>query len=273
MPPLGTARSGALDRWRCALRKNVIVKTPRAAARTPTTQMKFASAIAAATNAGMKLEPKDDDIVTPPETTAWKNTADYGHSAGMAAARTAKGTSSTSRVDPCYITKAASMAKVAVHALVLLVLEATVKSYGVSYQIESGDAFRSYALISGASLLRNMACVALCRAAYTPCEALHRLLWAMWEGMDRVKPGISKAGAVHIVLSVTLIWAESCFAAGSPEMVAIGYVRDVLGVTALCGYAAQNTAYHSGKVRYLSPKFQRLGSTPTPSTRSLDGVV
>ena len=164
-------------------------------------------------------------------------------------------------VDPKYIAKAASMAKWSVSALALLVLHAVTKCLVVSAQVEWGNANRTMALLSSASTLRNIVCVSLLRDAYEVCDALHRLLCSIYEGMDDAKSGINISRAVQTALSVTLIFAEQIFAPGSPELATILDVRQVLGSTALCAFAALNTSYHSGKVRYSV-------STATSPTRS-----
>ena len=65
-------------------------------------------------------------------------------------------------VDSRYIDVAASLGSVALFALSLLVLDPMVKFGVVSYQIETFNGSRTYALLSGASLLRALACVTVC---------------------------------------------------------------------------------------------------------------
>ena len=125
--------------------------------------MDLTAAVDAATKAGMALSPKDENIITPPETNAWQGT-EHGSFNGMDAAKAAKGERGSGELR--WVRKAASLAQSALHALVLFVLYAPIKCLGVSFQIETGNGFRSYALLSEGSLLRNMACVALSRVAY-----------------------------------------------------------------------------------------------------------
>ena len=207
--------------------------------------MRFAAAVDAATKAGMALPPKDEDIITPPEdSNAWKRT-EHGNFNGMDAAKAARGEDDSAGMR--CVRKAASLAQSALHALVLFVLYAPIKCLGVSAQVEWGNANRSYALLSEGSLLRNMACVALSRVAYVPYEALHRLLWFLCDQMKIVKPGFSRGAAVHFSLSVALLFGKEIFAGDLVALSVLEAVQNVLGVTALCAYAAKNTSYHSGE--------------------------
>merc|ERR1719440_1311207 len=51
--------------------------------------------------------------------------------------------------------------------------------------------------------------------------------------------------AVQFVLSLTLIYAQD-YNLTTDEMATVCMVRSVLGVQALCSYAARNAAYHNG---------------------------
>ena len=170
------------------------------------------------------------------------------------------------------------MAPSVVAALTLFVLHAPIKFLVVSAQIEFGNANRTYALLSQGSILRAIAAVSL-STAMIECDALHRLLGAIWEGMKIVKlaPGqrpISKGRAVQVAFSVILRFAETIFASDPDAFAVVEAVRNVLGCTALCSFAALNASYHSGEVRSESPKFQQPVSTPAPSsTRSARCVV
>ena len=226
-----------------------IVKTPRGRrADDKRSKMNLADAVARAEKEGLSLPKVDKPFVLPPADSSkdWQNHPDGGERLGMGAARTAEGLGSL--VDRRHIVKAASLAPVGLMALSLLVLHAAVKLDVVSYQIETGNGFRSYALLSGASLLRALACVSLLRDGYDACEALHRMIWHMFFEMDGAKPGISKGRAVLIVFSVTLRFAEEIFAGNDDAMSVVEIIRNVLSVTALCGYAARNCSYHSGEV-------------------------
>ena len=182
----------------------------------------------------------------------------------MCAARTVEG--KNNYVDPSYIVKAVSMAPMVVAALTLFVLHAPTKFLVVSSQVEFGNAMRTYALLSEASLLRAIAAVSL-STAMIECDALHRLLWAIWEGIKSVKPGISKGRAVSTAFSVIVRFAETIFKSDPGAFAVVEAVRNVLGCTALCSFAALNASYHSGEVRSESPKFQGPAST-LASTRS-----
>ena len=71
--------------------------------------MRFAAAIATATEAGMKLPPRPEPLVTPPPNTrSWMGTEDAGGQ-GLNAARSVE--EDQNSVDPKCIAKAASMAK------------------------------------------------------------------------------------------------------------------------------------------------------------------
>ena len=216
----------------------------------------------------MRLPMVDEPFVKPPadSSKSWQDHPDGGERTGMAAARAAEGLGSL--VDRRHIVKAASLAPVGLMALSLLVLHAAVKLDVVSYQIETGNGFRSYALLSGASLLRALACVSLLRDGYDACEALHRMIWHMFFEMDGAKPGISKGRAVLIVFSVTLRFAEEIFKKDPVALSVVETIRNVLSVTALCGYAARNCSYHSGEVAI------RVGNFNVQRRRDrFDGVV
>ena len=215
--------------------------------------MELPAAVAAAEKEGLSLPKVAQPFVLPPADSSknWQDHRDGGDRLGMGAACTAEG--SGSFVDRRYIDVAASLGSVALFALSLLVLHPTVKYDVVSYQIETGNGFRTYALLSGASLLRALACVSVLRDGYDACEALHRMFWAMFNGMDEVESSpfhepITKGRAVLIVFSVTLRFAETIFAGDDVALSVVETIRNVLGVTALCGFAARNCSYHSGEV-------------------------
>ena len=109
----------------------------------------------------MRLPKVDKPFVEPARSRSWAEHPDGTHSLGMEAARAGEGTSD--KVAPGYIDVAVSLGSIALFALSLLVLHATIKYDVVSYQIETGNGFRSYALLSGASLLRALAGVSLLR--------------------------------------------------------------------------------------------------------------
>ena len=92
----------------------------------------------------MRLPPRPKPLVTPPNTKSWCGTPDAGGK-GMNAARTAEGDYQS--CSPLYITQAVSMASWVVAALTLMVLHAPTKFLVVSNQIETGNAFRTYALL------------------------------------------------------------------------------------------------------------------------------
>ena len=234
--------------------------------------MDLKAAVEAAKKKGMRLPKVDEPFVKPAKSSRdWQNHPDGGGRLGMNAARAAEGTSN--KVHSHYIVKAASLASIGLMALSLLVLDATVKFHVVSYQIETGNGFRSYALLSGASLLRALAGVSLLRDGYDACEALHRMFWYMFLEMDEVEPAsnkqpITKGRAVLIVLSVTLRFAEEIFKKDPVALSVIETIRNVLGVTALCGFAARNCSYHSGEVAI------RVRNFNVPRRRDwFDGVV
>ena len=234
--------------------------------------MDLKAAVEAAKKKGMRLPKVDEPFVKPAKSSRdWQNHPDGGGRLGMNAARAAEGTSN--KVHSHYIVKAASLASIGLMALSLLVLDATVKFHVVSYQIETGNGFRSYALLSGASLLRALAGVSLLRDGYDACEALCRMFWYMFKGMDEVErsPGmqpISKGKALQIVFSVTLRFAETIFAGNDDAMSVVVTIRNVLGVTALCGFAARNCSFHSCEVAI------RVRNSNVPRRRDrFDGVV
>ena len=235
--------------------------------------MELPAAVDAATKKGLSLPKVAQPFVLPPadSSRSWTNHPDGGERMGMAAVRAAEGTSN--KVDLRYIAKAAVMAPLALMALSILVLHAETKFHVVSYQIETFNASRTYALLSGASLLRALAGVSLLRDGYDACEALHRMFWAMFNGMDEVEPlpghePITKGRAVQIVFSVTLRFAEEIFKNDPVALSIIETIRNVLGVTALCAFAARNCSYHSGEVAI------RVRNFNVPRRRDrFDGVV
>ena len=235
--------------------------------------MNLADAVARAEKAGMELPEVAETFVLPPadSSRSWQDHPDGGERLGMSAARAGEGTSD--KVSRRYILKAASLAPIGLMALSLLVLHATIKYDVVSFQIETFNASRTYALLSGASLLRALACVSLLRDGYDACEALCRMFWYMFKGMDEVEPAsnkqpITKGRAVLIVFSVTLRFAEEIFAGNDDAMSVVVTIRNMLGVTALCGFAARNCSYHSGEVAI------RVRNFNVPRRRDrFDGVV
>ena len=233
--------------------------------------MNLADAVARAEKEGMRLPKVDEPFVKPPadSSRSWADHPDGCYRLGMAAARAGEGDYKSCSAR--HVRKAASLAPIGLIALSLLVLDATVKFHVVSYQIETGNGFRSYALLSGASLLRALACVTVCRGSYDAYEALHRIFWYIWNRMNGVKPApgqppLSKGRALQIVFSVTLFFAESIFEGNSDALSVIETIRSVLGATALCAFAARNASYHSCEVHSPSPTFLRFASTS--STRS-----
>ena len=235
--------------------------------------MELPAAVDAATKKGLSLPKVDKPFVEPPadSSRSWADHPDAGHGLGMNAARTVEG--EHAYVSRRYIVQAVAAAPLALMALSLLVLHAETKFHVVSYQIETFNASRTYALLSAASLLRALAGVSLLRDGYDACEALHRMFWAIWDDMKSVKPApnqppISKGRALQIVFSVTLRFAEEIFKKDPDALAVVEIIRNVLGVTALCGYAARNCSYHSCEVRSPSPNFYASWRR-----HRLDGVV
>ena len=215
----------------------------------------------------MELPEVAEPFVEPPadSSRSWTEHPDGGGRLGMNAARGADGHYRR------YRDVAVSLGSVALFALSLLVLDPTVKYGVVSYQIETFNGHRTYALLSGASLLRALACVTVCRGSYDAYEALHRIFYYIWNRMNGVKPApgsppISKGKALQTVFSVTLVFAEVIFKGNDDAISVVETIRSVLGATALCAFAARNASYHSCEVRSPSPTFLRFASTS--STRS-----
>ena len=188
----------------------------------------------------------------------------------MNAARAAEGTSN--KVHSHYIVKAASLASIGLMALSLLVLDATVKFHVVSYQIETGNGLRSYALLSGASLLRALAGVSLLRDGYDACEALCRMFWRAFKGMDEVERSPRDAAhlqgkALQIVFSVTLRFAETIFAGNDDAMSVVVTIRNVSRRHRFVWFA-RNCSFHSCEVAI------RVRNSNVPRRRDrFDGVV
>ena len=122
--------------------------------------MNLADAVEAAKKKGLGLPEVAEPFVEPARSRSWAEHPDGTHSLGMEAARAGEGTSD--KVAPGYIDVAVSLGSIALFALSLLVLDPMVKFGVVSYQIETFNGSRTYALLSGASLLRALACVTVC---------------------------------------------------------------------------------------------------------------
>jgi hypothetical protein len=238
-------------------------------------QMRFAAYIAGARATGLALPPRPKPLATPPkDTKSWQGTEDAG-GGRMTVARAVEGESGC--IDPRYIVQAVSMAPWVVAALALMVLHAPTKFLVVSAQVEFGNGMRTYALLSEGSLLRAVAAVSL-STAMIECDALHRLLWAIWEGMKIVKPApgkpsISKGKAVQTAFSVILRFGETILKSDPGAFAVVEAVRNLLGCTALCSFAALNASYHSGEVRSESPKFNSPRRRPRHRRDRFDGVV
>ena len=78
---------------------------------------------------------------------------------------------------------------------------------------------------------------------------------------------------MHMALSVALLFANEIFAGDDVALSVVGSVQNVLGVQALCSFAAINTSYHSGEVRSrVRSSTSRVDAHANRRDR-LDGVV
>ena len=143
----------------------------------------------------------------------------------------------------CYMT-AKDNASFAVALLAILVLHAGTKALCANYLVETGAGARTHAILSGNCLLRILACVAIGSATSPECAAAHALSWVIFETVN-TRHTTSPVRAVQAVLSLMLIYAEK-WALTPDEMATVRLIRSVLGVQALCSYAARNAAYHDG---------------------------
>ena len=181
-------------------------------------------------------------LVTPPKFgNNWQDV--YGR-LGMRAARTAEGL-----IDPACevgicIAVASQNASLAVALLAILVLHASTKALCANYMVETGAGARTFAALSGGCLARIVACVAIGSSTSTHCAAAHMLSWAIYD-LVKGKKTMNCVKAVQFVLSLTLIYAQD-YNLTTDEMATVCMVRSVLGVQALCSYAARNAAYHNG---------------------------
>jgi len=163
---------------------------------------------------------------------------------GLRAARTvAGGLVEGSAMWICYMT-AKDNASFAVALLAILVLHASTKALCANYMVETGAGARTFAILSGNCLMRILVCVAIGSSTSIHCAAAHALTWYLFEAVN-TRRQTGRVRAVQAVLSLTLIYAET-WALTPDEMATVRMVRSVLGVQALCSYAARNTAYHDG---------------------------
>ena len=143
----------------------------------------------------------------------------------------------------CYMT-AKDNASFAVALLAILVLHAPTKALCANYMVETGAGARTFAALSGGCLARIVACVAICSSTSTHCAAAHALSWVIFDAVT-TRHTTHVVRAVQAVLSLTLIYAKD-YNLTTEEMATVCMVRSVLGVQALCSYAARNAAYHNG---------------------------
>ena len=171
---------------------------------------------------------------------------------GLRAARTvAGGLVEGSAMWICYMT-AKDNASFAVALLAILVLHASTKALCANYLVETGAGARTFAFLSGKCLMRILVCIAIGSATSPHCAAAHALSWVIFEAVNtaltvrgNTRRTTHVVRAVQAVLSLTLIYAET-WALTPDEMATVRMVRSVLGVQALCSYAARNAAYHDG---------------------------
>ena len=163
---------------------------------------------------------------------------------GMRAARTvAGGLVPGTAMWICYMT-AKDNASFAIALLAILVLHAPTKALCANYLVETGAGARTFAILSGACLMRILVCVAICSATSPHCAAAHALSCYLFEAINK-KRETNVVRAVQAVLSLALIYAEE-WNLTPDEMATVRLIRSVLGVQALCSYAARNAAYHAG---------------------------
>ena len=163
---------------------------------------------------------------------------------GLRAARTvAGGLVEGSAMWICYMT-AKDNASFAVALLAILVLHASTKALCANYLVETGAGARTFAFLSGKCLMRILVCIAIGSATSPHCAAAHALSWVIFDAVT-TRHTTHVVRAVQAVLSLTLIYAEE-WNLTSDEMATVCMVRSVLGVQALCSFAARNAAYHDG---------------------------
>ena len=163
---------------------------------------------------------------------------------GLAAARTVEGGIDTSCAMGIVYAVAMENASFAVALLAILVLHASTKALCANYMVETGAGARTFAALSGNCLFRILVCVAISSATSPHCAAAHALSCYIFDAVKK-RHQTYAVRAVQAVLSLTLIYAEK-WALTPAEMATVCMVRSVLGVQALCSYAARNTAYHDG---------------------------
>ena len=188
-------------------------------------------------------------LVTPPKHgNNWMD-AKVGDKVGMRAARTVEGLVHPSCEVGICIAVASQNASLAVALLAILVLHASTKALCANYMVETGAGARTFAVLSGGCLARIVACVAIGSSTSTHCAAAHMLSWAIYDlvkaDLVKGKKTMNCVKAVQMVCSLTLIYAKD-YNLTTEEMATVCMVRSVLGVQALCSYAARNAAYHNG---------------------------
>ena len=163
---------------------------------------------------------------------------------GMSVARTVAGGIKTGCAMGIVYAVAKENASLAVALLAILVLHASTKALCANYMVETGAGARTFALLSGGCLFRILVCVAISSATSPHCAAAHALSWVIFDAVT-TRHTTHVVRAVQAVLSLTLIYAEE-WNLTSDEMATVCMVRSVLGVQALCSFAARNAAYHDG---------------------------
>ena len=163
---------------------------------------------------------------------------------GLDAARTLAGGIDPSCAMGIVYAVAMQNASFAVALLAILVLHASTKALCANYLVETGAGARTHAILSGNCLLRILVCVAIGSSTSIHCAAAHALSCYIFDAV-KARHKTYAVRAVQAVLSLTLIYAEK-WNLTTDEMATVLMIRKVLGVQALCSYAARNAEYHSG---------------------------
>ena len=165
---------------------------------------------------------------------------------GMSVARNAAGLVDPDCATGICLALAERHASLAVALLAILVLHAGTKALCANYLVETGAGARTHAILSGSCLFRILACVAIGSATSPECRAAHALSWAIFEAVNAQLPGTNCVNALQAVLSLTLIYAPTWANLAPSDLETVLLIRKVLGVQALCSYAARNAEYHNG---------------------------
>mmetsp|Transcript_13958 Transcript_13958/g.37074 ORF Transcript_13958/g.37074 Transcript_13958/m.37074 type:complete len:282 (-) Transcript_13958:601-1446(-) len=187
-------------------------------------------------------------LVEPPANSRnWDAVAGMANGLGAAREKEAKDRGELGKRARRFIDAAIACAPLAADALTLHVLSKDVKSKVVNFQVETENAARTNALLSGRSLARAWACVGLCSESCQFSKAAHALGWEITSLMQKCG-AITATRATQAAMSLVLRYAEEFHAEerlSDDQLAAMLLVRELLGVQAQCSFAEKNAHYHN----------------------------